>query len=75
MDEAGPGWGATVWDAEWKAADKILKGRCGCSKEVSNSRKFPLNPVCCGINAMATTALFGCSVLGVLSKHSDPAVG
>lgn len=31
-----------------RAADKILKGRCGCSIGLINSRKFPLNPVCCG---------------------------
>lgn len=29
-----------------KAAGKILKGRCGCSNVLTNSRKFPLNPVC-----------------------------
>lgn len=31
-----------------RAADKILKGRCGCSNGLINSRKFPLNPVCWG---------------------------
>lgn len=31
-----------------RAADKILKGRCGCSIGLINSRKFPLNPVCWG---------------------------
>lgn len=31
------------WD---RAAGKILKGRCGCSNVLTNSRKFPLNPVC-----------------------------
>lgn len=38
----GGGW------KQCRAADKILKGRCGCSNGLINSRKFPLNPVCWG---------------------------
>lgn len=46
-------WGCTGAEQQvrcerCRAADKILKGRCGCSKSLINSRKFPLNPVCCG---------------------------
>lgn len=36
----------SVWRWWDRAAGKILKGRCGCSNVGSNSRKFPLNPVC-----------------------------
>lgn len=37
-----------VGPEQCRAADKILKGRCGCSNGLINSRKFPLNPVCWG---------------------------
>lgn len=36
----------SVWRQWDRAAGKILKGRCGCSNVLTNSRKFPLNPVC-----------------------------
>lgn len=48
-EEGGRRRRSQLWSAGTqrdKAAGKILKGRCGCSNVLTNSRKFPLNPVC-----------------------------
>lgn len=48
LEVAAGGGSSTLGVRQCRAADKILKGRCGCSNGLINSRKFPLNPVCWG---------------------------